>query len=159
MVKAKEDANADALAGGKEVRPNRVSFSKVGDFVIGYKIQEKLIEANGKPTKVYQIKGVQGQFHGSVTTFDENGNKNVVVDKEPTMVYPGEYYTVFGGKDTIDDGMKKAKLGQKVGIQFTAATPSKKAGNSPFKIFKFVVFEDMDPETMGQAAEDEVMIG
>lgn len=157
MVKA-ADAS-DPMAGGKEVKPNRVSFSKVGDYVLGYKIQEKLIEANGKPVKVYQVKGIAGQFHGSETKPDENGNKVVTVDKEATVVYPGEYYTLFGGKDVIDDGMKKAKVGQKVGVQFVSVSPSKKPGFAAFKGFKFVLFDDVDPDTMGQAAEDEVMIG
>jgi len=147
----------DVLAGGVEIKPNQVKFSKIGDVFIGYKVNEKLIEANGKPVKLYQLKGISGQYHWSEKKADENGNPTIIVDKEPTTVIAGEYYQMYGGKDVIDDCMRRAKQGQKVGVQYLKATPSKTSGNAPFKTFKAVLFDEMDKETLGEGQEDVII--
>ena len=136
----------DPLAGGKEVKSNQVKFSKVGDYVIGYFQDKRAVTTANGNTTLYQLRGVLGQYHGAENTSDENGNKVVNVDKVATPVVEGDFYFVFGGKQQIDDGFRKAKIGQKVGIQFKEANKAKKAGNSPFKVFKFVIYDEMDPE-------------
>ncbi len=140
--------------GGKEIKPNRVSFSKIGDYVIGYFSGSKKVNtANGEAT-LYELKGVMGEYHNAETTSDANGNKVIKVDEQATPVEAGEYYTVFGGKQSVDDGFRKAKLGQRVGIKFKEAIASKKAGNSAFKVMSFKVWEEFDPEYNGQSPED-----
>lgn len=149
----------DPLAGGKEVKSNQVKFSKVGDYIIGfYQDKRPVTTANGT-TVLYQLRGVLGQYHGAETTMDENGNKVIKVDKEPTAVITGDFYFVWGGKNSIDDGFRKAKPGQQVGIQFREAHKAKKAGNSPFKVFKFVTYDEMDPELIYEESETDIEIG
>lgn len=135
---------ADVFAGGQEVKPNQVSFGKIGDFIIGYYTGHKEITTDRGVTKLYELKGILGEYHNVETTSDENGNKQVKVDANATKVEAGDYFNVWGGKDAIDSLFAKSKLGQKVGVRFEEAIPSKKKGNSPFKVFKTVMWDEYD---------------
>lgn len=132
----------DPFEGGQDVKPNQVSFGKKGDFIIGFYSGKKDIQTDRGTTYLYEVIGEQGHYHNSETTQDDNGNKVVKVDEKPTPVEKGEYYTVWGGKDAIDDLFKKASVHQKVGIRFEDAIPSKKKGNSPFKVMKTVMWDE-----------------
>lgn len=145
---------SDPFEGGREVKPSRISFAKVGDYVIGYFNQSKIVQFENGATPVYELKGIAGQFHTSKNTTDENGNKVVTVDENPVNVDKGDYYTLIGGKESIDSMFKKARLGQKVGIKFESVKPSKKPGFSGFKVFAPFMWDEQDPEFMGQSAED-----
>jgi hypothetical protein len=134
----------DPFLGAREVTPSQVSFSKIGDYIIGYFNGSKDVIANDKAVKIYELKGIQGEFHTSTTTIDDNGNKSITVDKDAIKVGENEFYTVWGGKSAIDDLFKKAKLGQKVGIRFERSIPSKTKGNAPFKEFKTVMWDEYD---------------
>lgn len=145
---------SDPFAGGQDVKPNQVSFGKKGDFIIGYYSDKKDIQTDRGTTYLYQLVGIEGAFHNTETTSDENGNKVIKVDEKPTTVNKGEYYSVWGGKDAIDDLFKKASQYQKVGIRFEDAIPSKKKGNSPFKVMKAVMWDEhWDP--LADAGTDE----
>lgn len=134
----------DPFSGAREVAPSQVSFSKIGDYIIGYFSGSKDVIANDKAVKIYELKGIQGEFHTSTTTTDDNGNKSTTVDKDGIQVVENEFYTVWGGKSAIDDLFKKAKIGQKVGIRFEKSIPSKTKGNAPFKEFKPVMWDEFD---------------
>lgn len=148
----------DPFASGKEVRQNQVAFNKLNDYVIGYFVGSKDITTDRGITKLYEVKGAEGAFHNAVTTTDENGNKLVTVDKDSTKIEPGDFYTIWGGKDSIDDLFKKVKLGQKLGLRFEEAIPSKKKGNSPFKVFKTVMWDEYDQSNPMDDAVDSVNV-
>lgn len=146
----------DEFAGAKDVRPNKVAFSKVEDYIIGFFYGSKQVPGEKGPINIYELRGINGAYHFAESSTDVNGNKVVKIDEQPTQVVGGEFYTVFGGKDSIDSLFRKSKLGQKVGIKFEKADPSKKAGYSGFKHFKTVMWDETDPEFMGQSPEDMV---
>jgi hypothetical protein len=148
---------ADVFDGAKDVKPNQVSFAKVGDLIAGYFTGHKDVIGKNGPIKLYEVKGLFGSYHGQEITADANGNKIVKVIEPPVEVVQGEYYTIFGGKDSIDGLFKKAKYGQKVGLRFESATPSKTKGNSPFKVFKTVMWDEIDPD-MGASSEETVSV-
>ena len=138
---------ADIFDGANEVQVSSISFSKVGDEVVGYFTgnRKDIMTQNG-PSVVYEVKGLFGSFHLAETTDDGNGNK-VTKIKEPAIeVDQGKYYTLFGGKKNIDDLFRQSKPGQKIGIRFVEAVPSKVKGHSAFKKFKCVNWPEFDPE-------------
>jgi len=147
---------SDPFEGAREVKPSRIAFAKVGDYVIGYYNNKKIVDFESGPTPVYEIKGILGQFHTAKTTTDENGNKVVKVDEPAVNIDAGDYYTLIGGKDVVDGLFKKAKLGQKVGVRFKEAKPSKKPGFAAFKVFEVFMWDEQDPDFMGASAEDMV---
>jgi len=135
---------SDVFEGAQEIAPSQVSFGKVGDYVIGYYQGHKVITTSNGDSKLYELKGIQGEFHVTTNGDDGNGNKVTTVAKEPTKISVGDFYTVWGGKSKIDDLFAKAKLGQKVGVRFEAAIPSKTKGHSAFKDFKTVMWDEYD---------------
>lgn len=143
------------MEGGQELKPNSVSFGKVGDWIKGTYVGVKKVTANEKTTNLYEITGIAGQYTPIENSFDENGQK---VSKllAPVKVNPGEYYSIWGGKSAIDDGFKKAKFGEIVGVMFKEASPSKKAGHSPFKIMMVKSF-GMDPNYMGDSSDAKML--
>jgi len=140
------------LEGGKEVSASKFVFGKKGDFIKGTFTGFKSVNGQNGPVNLYEVKAMYGEYHPTENTTDENGNKIVKV-LDPVMCVEGEYYQVWGGKDVIDNGFKKVKPGTIVGIRFEDATPAKKAGNSPFKVFKFVEF-GVDSAWMGENSDD-----
>ena len=119
-----------------------VSWGKVGDFVEGtltdVVVREVQDDKKGLVRKnTYEIKADDGQYH---TTDD---NKNPV--EPPIKCTEGEYFTVWGGKQTIDNGLRKAKIGQKVKMVFAGEGEPKKKGYSGFKLIK-VYLGMMDTE-------------
>jgi hypothetical protein len=136
---------SDAFDGAQEIAPSQVSFGKIGDYIIGYYTGHKDITTSNGDTKLYELKGIQGEFHITTNEDDGNGNKIVKVAKDATPITVGDYFNVWGGKSAIDDLFKKVKIGQKVGVRFEEAIPSKKKGNSAFKVFKTVMWDEMDP--------------
>lgn len=138
----------DPFAGGKEIKPNKVAFNKIGDFIIGYWVGVKDVNGQNGPIKLYELKGIMGSYHEADTTTDpETGQKIVKVHENAELVEADDYYILYGGKDQIDGLFKKARIGQKVGLRFESVIPAKKAGNSPFKTFKTTLWDEMDPGT------------
>lgn len=131
--------------GANEVQVSQISFSKVGDIVVGYFTNSKDIVTQNGPSKVYELKGLFGEFHLANTTTDANGNKVTTVKEPGVQVEQGKYYTLFGGKQALDDLFRQSKYGQKVGIKFLEAVPSKVKGHSAFKKFKVVQWNEFDP--------------
>ena len=71
----------------------------------------------------------------------------------------GSYYSVWGGKQAIDDLFARSQLGDLVGIQFKEELPSKTKGNSPFKVFRCLHFGKDDTWRGEDADSTEVVIG
>src|SRR3990167_7097789 len=99
----------------KEVKASVVSFGKVGDFIEGtlsdITVREVQDDKKGLVRKnVYEIKADSGLYH------ETDDKKNPV---EPGVkCETGDFFKVWGGRETIDGGMRKAKIGQKVKVLF-----------------------------------------
>jgi hypothetical protein len=128
----------------KEVLSNWVKFTVVGDCLEGTLVgaENKLgVDPQGRPQtqRVYEILTDEGKFHN---TKKEGGMK--VPDLEnPIIVEKGEYYNV--AKGSIDNAMKKIKIGQKVKFIFDSVIESKDKMKNDFKLVK-VYAGDMDNE-------------
>ena len=61
----------DIFDGANEVQVSSISFSKVGDEVVGYFTgnRKDIMTQNG-PSVVYEVKGLFGSFHLAETTDD-----------------------------------------------------------------------------------------
>lgn len=148
----------DPFAGSKEVKPGKFTWGKVGDYIIGYFTSSKEIDTPNGRSKIYEIKGITGEYHFSEKKADENGNMVVNVDKETTQIEAGNYYGVWGGKVSdpkqLDEFFKKVKFGQKIGIQLKEKKPNKNPSYSPTNIFTTRMWDEQDPDFMGASAED-----
>lgn len=117
----------------QEVKSSTVSWGKVGDFIEGtltdISTREVQDEKRGLiKKKVYEIKADAGLYH------ETDDKKNSI---EPGVkCEKDDYFKVWGGREIIDDGMKKAKIGQKVKILFAEEGEPKKKGYSGFKLIK-----------------------
>jgi len=148
MVKQNMAAEADPLAGGKEMTTQQCSFGKVGDFIKGTYTNKKVVDTQRGKNVLYELKVIIGTYH----EIDPETKKGVDPAKE---VVAGGFYTVWGGKQAIDDLFARSKLGDIVALQFKDSVPSKTKGNSPFKIFKTLTF-GRDPEYFGQDSTSEL---
>lgn len=141
--------NADPLEGGTEVKQEKFGFGKPGDFIKGTYTGVKMVKTDKGTTPVYEVKGQFGSFHP--VHQDEVGN--TIAAEQPVQVEPGDFYGIWGGKEAIDQGFRKAKIGQIIGIRFEEFVKSKTPGNKPWKKFMFKHFE-MDKEYAGESQLD-----
>lgn len=138
MAKEKEDLfNED-----NEVQSSWVKFSQIGDFISGTLIGVREVPSTlpgkeGTMTKVYEMKASGGEFH------DLDEKKKVI--EEGIVIKEGEIWNVGGGV-VLDAQMRNIKLGQKVGIKYTADKPAQKKGFNPMKIKKVFTKGEMDEE-------------
>lgn len=133
----------DPLAGGTEMSTQTVTFGKILDFIKGTYTNVKQVQNPNKEgmVNIYELKGQFGQFHAV------DGKKNPI---EPAIeVQSGSYYTIWGGKQAIDDLFARSKFGDLVAIQFKDEQESKTKGNAPFKIFRCLTY-GKDPSWMGE---------
>jgi len=138
----------------QEVKSSTVQFGKVSDYVEGtlidIRVREVQDDKKGRIRKnIYEIKADAGQYH------ETDEKKNPV--EPPVKCELGESYLIWGGKEMIDDGFKKVKLGQKVKVQFTQEDEPKKKGYSGFKhirVFRGVMDEVWLAEQEASAAGD-----
>lgn len=133
----------------QEVKSSTVSFGKVGDNIEGtltdIVVREVQDDKKGLVRKnVYEIKSDKGEYH------ETDENKKAI---EPGIKCgAGDYFIVWGGRETIDGGMKKAKIGQKVKVVFTEQGEPKKKGYSGFKMIK-VYIGTMDEKFLDEQKE------
>lgn len=141
--------NDPLFAPENAVGRSRVVFGKVGDFIKGTLVDIREIEDSGPygkggKVKIYEILTETGSFH----ELDDKRNP-----KDPAIkIGAGEYYSVFG-KPSIDDAMRRIKLGQIVGIRFTEEKPSKTKGYNPSKVIK-VFPGPMNEQWQGENSSD-----
>ena len=91
-----------------------VKWGKVDDVIKGTYIGNvDRINKDGSSQHVYEIKAEAGSYF----YFEKQEDTSIKMDKEPTIVEPGQVYLV-GGKKIIDNVMRRAKIGQKVLFRF-----------------------------------------
>ena len=141
---------SDVFDPKNEVKSNWFKFGKVGDKISGTltgtrEIPSQLPGKMGEMVRLFEILADSGSYH----MLDEN--KAVI---EPAVeIQSGDFYLVSKGPG-LDVQMRRAKIGQKVGILFKEVKPSKTKGYNPLKIVK-VFLGEMDPDYMGEGADDQ----
>lgn len=144
-------ANKNSSAKGKasdwdapenEAKNNFVSFSEIGDYILGALLSAKQVpstlpDKQGEMQWVYEFKVKDCSYH----VLDE---KKKVVDEavEPEV---GEIVSV-GGRKTIDSRMARIKIGQVVGLKFVEELPAKTRGYNPTKLIKVFTPKGRDGE-------------
>lgn len=128
----------------KEVLSNWIKFTVVGDYVEGTLVsaEDKTgTDPQGRPQtqRVYEILTDAGKFHNT----KKEGSFKVPDKDNPIIIEKGEYYNV--AKGSIDNAMKKIRIGQKVKFLFDSIIESKDKMKSDFKLVK-VYAGDMDKE-------------
>ena len=138
----------DQFNGMEEVRLNQIKFGKVGDWIRGTltdntrEIENKLSGKHEMQT-IYEFKILGGSFHNIV---------DKVPQPEATIPVVGDYYSYFA-KGVTRNQLRKAKLGQIVGLRFDEDRPSNQPGFNNTKIIK-VYLGEMDPDYQGEQGLD-----
>lgn len=147
----------------KEVKSNWIKWGKVGDYIRGTLTESKEISSTlpGKEderNRVYEIMAECGKYH------DLDNDKKPI---EPAIeLKKGDYYLVSGGsyKDGIatskggemfDNQLKKAQVGQVIGIAFVDEIPPIRKGFSAFKLKK-VMLGDMNHAFLSGVEDTEI---
>lgn len=119
-----------------DVKSNNIKFNKIGDNIIGTLLRISKTtnkDQYGKYAMIYTIKGDSGEYLG--TTKNEATNK-FDLDKEVTLVNPGEEYSWFVPEDksAITSAMARVKIGQKLKVFLSEFKKSSKGNDA--KIIK-----------------------
>jgi len=103
------------------VKAKWMSFKKVGDKIEGTLVARRTVlnQLSGKDQIIYELKVPK--------------DTEILVDGEKDVSMFEEYWNV-GGKPGIDMNMKRVRLGQIVGFEFTEERPSKQPGMNPLKV-------------------------
>lgn len=125
-----------------EATNNFVSWSEIGDYVLGALVSAKQVpstlpDKQGEMQWVYEIKVRESLYH----LVDEK--KRVI--EEPVQPQEGEIVSV-GGRKTIDSRMARIKIGQIVGLKFVEELPAKTRGYNPTKLIKVFTPKGRDSE-------------
>jgi hypothetical protein len=135
--------------GMQEPSGSIIKFGKVGNWFKGVvtanekQVPNKL-KAGGKEMQtIYEFKALGGSYNDII---------NKIPQEKVTVVVPGEFYSYFA-KGFTDSLLKKAKLGQIVGLSFTEERKATQPGYSDTKIIK-VFLGGMDPNYQGEQAGD-----
>lgn len=126
-----------------------IKFGKVGDFVKGTltgntKQMKNNLSAKGEMQTVFEIKVQAGSLH---LIHDK------VVDAEPTVLTPGEFWSYITGKPVMLDMLKSIKIGQIIGLRMTELRKAKNPGFNDTKIIK-VYPGSMDDTYQGESSAD-----
>lgn len=142
--------NQDPLAGMEKAKRPQIKFGKVGDWIKGTIVaNEKEIEnsLSTKTPKEMQLI-VEFKIHG--------GSFHDIVDKvavaEPTIPEKGSFWSLFA-KGMVKDQLKRAKIGQIVGVRFKELKPATRPGFNDTKIID-VLYGEMDSEYQGEQLSD-----
>lgn len=129
-----------------------VKFGKVGDYVQGTLVGMRAVNSSlpGKENelvKIYEFLASGGEFH------EMDDNKNPI---DPSVKIEPNTYWLVGGKPGIDNQMRKAKIGQIIGMKFADTKAAKTKGFNATKIIK-VYLGKMDESFAGMtpATEEE----
>lgn len=139
----------DPFAGMEEVKTATIKWGKVGDWFKGTltentrEVQNKLSEKK-EMQKVFEFKMHGGSFHGI------NEDRSIV--ETATIIDKDSFWSLFA-KGAVAGQMRKAKLGQVIGMRFVESKPATTKGFSPTKVIK-VFLGDMDPTYQGETAGD-----
>lgn len=118
----------------KEAKTNTVKFNQVGDFITGTLIGVSKMtrpDKYGKYSTVFTVKAKEGKFIGS-TKNAKTGKTEL--DKEETVIDPGQEYTVFAEtKSVFETRLKSVKIGQLFKVEFTEIKPTTKGNDAKIK--------------------------
>ncbi len=144
-------AGADPFGGMNEVKIeyNNIKFGKVGDWFKGTlcdntKQMKNQLSQVGEMQTVFEFKAHGGSLHQIIEK---------KVQDNATEVRKGEFYSFISGKQAILSQMKKAKIGQVIGLRFAEEIKNKQPGFDATKVIK-VFLGEMDPEYQGESAGD-----
>lgn len=137
--------SSDPFDGMEEAKRPQVKLGKVGDWFKGTITDntreiENRLSAKHEMQLICEFKMQGGSYHNI---------SEKVVAAEPTEVVKGDFMSFFA-KGPVRDQLKKAKLGQIVGLKFAEERPPSQPGFNPTKIIK-VYLGDMDPEFKGES--------
>ncbi len=141
-------SNPNPFEGMNEAKRPQVKFGKPGDWFKGVLVDNtreipNRLSAKQEMQLVAEFKMIGGSYHGIL---------NKIVDAEPTEVVPGEFMSYFA-KGIVKDQLKKAKIGQIIGLSFSEEKPATQPGFNNTKIIK-VYLGDMDPTYQGEMSTD-----
>ncbi len=141
----------DPMAGmeKQEAKYNNLKFGKVGDWFRGTLVENSRTIVNQLSPKkelqtIFEFMATGGSFHNIVKK---------QIDANPTIIAKGDFWSYITSNGIILSQLKKAKLGQIIGLRFTESKPSKIAGQDASKIIS-VYIGGMDPEYQGQTSQD-----
>ena len=132
-----------------KIEYNTIKFGKIGDWFKGTLTDNsKQMVNNLSPRKemqtVFEFKAKGGSLHIL---------ENKQVPAEPRLVPDGEFWSFITSKPAILNQMKKAKIGQVIGLRFTETIANKQPGYDATKVIKVFIGE-MDPEYQGESQGD-----
>lgn len=132
-----------------KVEYKTLAWGKVGDWFKGTltdntrQIPNNLSQKKEMQT-IFEFKAHGGSFHDII--------KRVVQD-EATICQPGDFWSLITSKPGILSQLKKAQLGQIVGLRFAETKEAKQPGFDDAKIIK-VFLGGMDPDYQGESQGD-----
>lgn len=137
--------------GMEEQKPEykNLRWGKVGDWFKGTlvdntrQIRNNLSEKKEMQT-IYEFLAHAGSFHDII---------DKIPASEATVIKKGEFWSFITSKPAITMQLKKASIGQVVGLRFAEETPPKTPGHSKTKVIK-IFLGAMDPEYQGQTSGD-----
>lgn len=145
-----EEMNDPIWGEGNKVKAEykTLAWGKPGDYFKGVLTDNGSKEVKSKyppfeMQKIFEFKAIGGAFHNIV---------NKVVDVEPTECIAGDFWSVIP-KAAMLAQLKKAKIGQIVGLRFTEEKKSKTEGYNDAKIVN-VFLGEMDPTYQGESGAD-----
>lgn len=134
----------DPFAGMEEAKRPQIKMGKVGDWFRGTltdnsKEIENKLSAKHEMQTICEFKIQGGSFHDIV---------NKVPTDEIITLQPGDFYSYFA-KGIVRDQLRKAKIGQIIGVRFAEEKKATTPGFNDTKIIK-VFLGEMDPEYQGE---------
>lgn len=132
----------------QEAKRPQVKFGKPGDWFRGTLVDnareiENKLSAKHEMQLIAEFKMHGGSYHDIV---------NKIPVQEATEIKAGDFMSFFC-KGIVKDQLKKAKIGQIVGLKFEEEKASSQPGYNATKIIK-VYLGDMDPEYQGETGSD-----
>lgn len=146
-----ENTTQDPMAGMEEQKVvyKNIKFGKVGDYFRGTLVDSsRQMKNHLSPTKemqtIYEMKAIAGSFHLI---------NNRVVDANPTIPAPGEFWSLIEGKPAITQQLKNVVPGTIIGFRFAEEMKAKTPGHNDAKIIK-VYIGGIDPTYQGETSRD-----
>ena len=132
-----------------KVEYNNLKWGKVGDWFRGTLVDNtRQIPNNLSPKKelqtIFEFKAHGGSFHDIVKK---------QVSPTPTAIEVGQFWSLITSKPAMLNQLKKAALGQIVGLKFSELKETSTPGYDDAKIIK-VYLGGMDPTYQGETASD-----
>ena len=138
----------DPFAGMEEAKRPQIKMGKVGDWFRGT-LTDNTKEIENKLSAKHEMQTIcEFKIHGG--SFHDIVNKVPVADA--TALTPGDYYSYFA-KGIVRDQLRKAKIGQIIGVRFAEQKAATTPGFNDTKIIK-VFLGEQDPEYGGETSTD-----